>query len=218
LLTPLQVRLAGIVTALPEADGFALAGAGGLLVHGLIDRTTRDLDYFTAAGDEAAVADLREALESALDDADLTHRRQRDLPTFVRIEVGDGDDRCEIDLAVDYRAQPVQASRYGPTLAVEELAANKVLALFDRAEARDFLDLVALTRRFELRSLLALASEKDTGLDLEGFRDALGSFERFTSADFGVSVPEYEHLRATVAGWRDDLARGQRREPPELGL
>jgi hypothetical protein len=93
-----------------------------------------------------------------------------------------------------------------------------VLALFDRAEARDFLDLVALTRRFELRSLLALASEKDTGLDLEGFRDALGSFERFTSADFGVSVPEYEHLRATVAGWRDDLARGQRREPPELGL
>ena len=101
---------------------------------------------------------------------------------------------------------------------MEELAANKVLALFDRAEARDFLDLVALTRRFELRSLLALASEKDTGLDLEGFRDALGSFERFTSADFGASVPEYEHLRATVARSRDDLARGQRREPPELGL
>jgi hypothetical protein len=125
LLTPLQVRLAGIVTALPEADGFALAGAGGLLVHGLIDRTTRDLDYFAAPGEEAAVADLRDALERALDDADLTHRRQRDLPTFVRIEVGDGDDRCEIDLAVDYRAQPVQASRYGPTLAVEELAANK---------------------------------------------------------------------------------------------
>jgi hypothetical protein len=44
-------------------------------------------------GDEAAVADLRDALENALDDAGLTHRRQRDLPTFVRIEVGDGDDR-----------------------------------------------------------------------------------------------------------------------------
>ena len=113
---------------------------------------------------------------------------------------------------------PVEASRYGPTLAVEELAANKVLALFDRAEARDFLDLVALTRRFELCSLLALASEKDTGLDLEGFEDALRSFGRLTPADFGVSGPEYEQLRATVAGWRDDLARGQRREPPELDL
>jgi hypothetical protein len=61
LLTPLQVRLAGIVTALPKADGFALAGAGGLLVHGLIDRTTRDLDYFVEPGEEAAVADLRDA-------------------------------------------------------------------------------------------------------------------------------------------------------------
>ena len=66
--------------------------------------------------------------------------------------------------------------------------------------------------------MLALASEKDTGLDLEGFEDALQSFGRFTPADFGISVPEYEQLRATVAGWRDDLARAQRREPPELGL
>ena len=80
MLTPLQVRLAGIVTALPEADGFALAGAGGLLVHGLIDRTTRDLDYFTAPGEEAAVVDLRDALERALDDAGLTHGRQRRPP------------------------------------------------------------------------------------------------------------------------------------------
>jgi hypothetical protein len=117
LLTPLQLRLAGVVTALPEADGFALAGPGGVLVHGLIDRATRDLDYFSTPGDEAAVADLRDALERALDDNGLTRRRQRNLPTFVRIEVGDGDDRCEIDLAVDYRALPVEASRYGPTLA-----------------------------------------------------------------------------------------------------
>ncbi len=73
--------------------------------------------------------------------------------TFVRIEVSDGDDRCEIDLAIEYieyRALPAEPSDYGPTLAVRELAANKVLALFDRAEARDFLDLVELTRSFEL--------------------------------------------------------------------
>jgi hypothetical protein len=87
--------------------------------------------------------------------------RQRDLSTFVRIEVSDGDDRCEIDLAIDYRALPAEPSDYGPTLAVRELAANKVLALFDRAEARDFLDLVELTRHFELPGLLELAAEKD---------------------------------------------------------
>ncbi len=49
---------------------------------------------------------------------------RRDLPTFVRLEVGDGDERCEIDLAIDHRALPSEPSDYGPTLAVEELAAN----------------------------------------------------------------------------------------------
>jgi len=217
LLTPLQQRIAEIVSGLPEARGFALAGAGGLLVRGLIDRQTRDLDYFTVPGEEEALRALRDALERALDRAALVHSRQRDLSTFVRVEVSDGDDRCEIDLAIDYRALPAEPSDYGPTLAVRELAANKVLALFDRAEARDFLDLVELTRHFELRGLMELAAEKDTGFDTAGFLEALASLQRFTSVDFGVSEAEYEGLRATVAIWRNELGRDQGREPPNRG-
>lgn len=143
LLTPLQVQVAEIIKRLPESEGFALAGAGALMVQGLIHRTTRDLDYFTTPGEAGA---------------------------FVRIEVSGESDRCEIDLAVDYRALPAEPSEYGPTLAVRELAANKVLAVFDRAEARDFLDLAELTAQFELRALMELASEKDRGFDTAGSR------------------------------------------------
>lgn len=218
MLTPLQERIAEIVSGLPEARGFALAGAGGLLVRGLIDRQTRDLDYFTVPGEEEALSALRDALERAFDRAPLDHSRQRDLSTFVRIEVSDGDDRCEIDLAIDYRALPAEPSDYGPTLAVRELAANKVLALFDRAEARDFLDLVELTRHFELQGLLELAAEKDTGFDTVGFLEALSSLQRFTSADFGITEAEYERLRDTVASWQSVLGRSQGREPPDRGL
>ena len=110
---------------------------------------------------------------------------------------------------------PSEPSDYGPTLAVEELAANKILALFDRAEARDFLDLAELTHHFVLQSLLDLASQKDTGFDTAGFLEALSSFRRFTSADFGIDQAEYDQLRVTVANWRSDLARSQRREPPD---
>jgi predicted nucleotidyltransferase component of viral defense system len=67
---------------------------------------------------------------------------------------------------------PTEPSNFGPTLRVEELAANKVLALFDRAEARDFLDLVELTRHSELQSLLDLAAEKDMGFTTNGFLTA----------------------------------------------
>ena len=218
MLTPLQQRIAEIVSGLPEARGFALAGAGGLLVRGLIDRQTRDLDYFTVPGEEEALRALRDALERALDRAALVHSRQRDLSTFVRVEVSDGDDRCEIDLAIDYRALPLEPSDYGPTLAVRELAANKVLALFDRAEARDFLDLAELTQHFRLQPLFDLASEKDTGFDKTHFLEALSSFNRFTPADFGLDEDEYEHLRVTVSTWRAQLVRELRRESHDRGL
>ena len=111
LLTPFQDRIAGIVSELPEARGFALAGAGGLVVRGLIDRPTRDLDYFTVPGEERALVELRDALERAFESAGLACTRRRDLATFVRLEVGDGDERCEIDLAIDYRAMPCHPSR-----------------------------------------------------------------------------------------------------------
>lgn len=71
MLTPLQERIAEIVNGLPEAQEFALAGAGGLLVRGLIDRQTRDLDYFTIPGEEEALRALRDARERALDRAAL---------------------------------------------------------------------------------------------------------------------------------------------------
>lgn len=218
MLTPLQTRIAELVVGLPQARGFALAGAGGLLVRGLIDRSTRDLDYFTVPGEEEAVRILRDALERALDSAGLDHRRQRDLSAFVRIEVSDGEDVCEVDLAVDYRALPTEQSRYGPTLAVEELAANKVLALFDRSEARDFLDLAELTHQFEIQRLFDLAAEKDTGFDKSLFLEALAAFDRFTSEDFGVNDDEYDQLRNRVLTWRAQLSRELRRDPRDQGL
>ena len=46
-----------------------------------------------------------------------------------------------IDLAVNAPPDlPASATPAGPTLAPEELAGNKLLALFDRAAARDFAD------------------------------------------------------------------------------
>jgi len=52
-----------------------------------------------------------------------------------------------IDLAVNAPPDlPASATPAGPTLAPEELAGNKLLALFDRAAARDFADIYILAR------------------------------------------------------------------------
>ena len=60
------------MSGLPAADDFALAGGAALIVHGLVDRSTRDLDYFATASD--AVAGVVPALEAALRrDPDTQH-------------------------------------------------------------------------------------------------------------------------------------------------
>ncbi|MGH8902798.1 MAG: nucleotidyl transferase AbiEii/AbiGii toxin family protein [Egibacteraceae bacterium] len=115
MLTALQQRLAVMIAELPESEGFVLAGAGAMLVHGLIDRSTLDLDFFGSPSEEAQVQILAAALEHAVTAAGMACVRRRDLPSFVRLEVSDHDHRCEIDLAVDYRALGVQNSPYGPT-------------------------------------------------------------------------------------------------------
>lgn len=193
-----------------------MAGAGALTVQGVIERPTQDLDYFTIPGEDIAIVSMRDAVEESLSGAGLTTTRRRDLPTFVRLEVSDGVDTCQIDLAVDYRALPTESSRLGPTLATKELGAGKVLAIFDRAEARDFRDLDRLLQHFTLEELMDLAAEKDPGFDKVFFRDGLARFRRFTPEDLGVSETEYERLRLTIESWRRLVARSI--DPPERGL
>ena len=50
------------------------------------------------------------------------------------------------------------ASLIGPTFAPEELAGRKVVALFDRAEARDFADVFELSEHYSRDALLAHGS------------------------------------------------------------
>jgi hypothetical protein len=51
VLTPLQQRLLDIVSRLPEADGFALAGGAALILRGTVDRSTNDPDFFIGHAD-----------------------------------------------------------------------------------------------------------------------------------------------------------------------
>src|SRR5690348_1306281 len=60
----------------------------------------------------------------------------------------------------------LNAGAFPPTLAPEELAGHKLLALFDRAAARDFADVYVLAHRFGKDVLLARAAQIDAGFDV----------------------------------------------------
>jgi hypothetical protein len=63
-----QQRLLDIVSRLPEADGFALAGGAALILRGTVDRSTIDLDFFIGHADVEAdtIARMVAAVERAL--------------------------------------------------------------------------------------------------------------------------------------------------------
>jgi hypothetical protein len=210
VLSALQEQVARIIAALPEADGFALAGGAALIVRGDVERGTRDLDFFGVT--PTAVDRLAPAVERALRENGLDVERVQAGVGFARLIVADAGDRTELDLGADARLLPVETGWLAPLLAGEELAVDKVLAVFGRAEARDFVDLLALEPRYGLERLCELAAEKDRGFDIALFADMLRRVARLRRDEFEIDDAGYDRLRRTVADWQLRAAELVRRD------
>ena len=100
-------------------------------------------------------------------------RIDRREPGFTRLAVTVADGRSVVvEVAHDARIrEPVQLS-FGRVLHPDEVAADKTLALFGRAAARDLVDVAALSERYTLEQLCELAAEKDAGFDRRVLADA----------------------------------------------
>lgn len=184
VLTKFQLRLARLFLAMPEASGFALAGGAALIFWKAVDRGTVDLDFFTATGEEITLA--AERFRARLRDEGLDFDVVQSSPAFVRMAIHHPatKETVLVDVGHDYRLQDAVATEIGSVLSVEELAADKLLALFGRAEARDFVDVFALHRRLGFARMLQLAKQKDPGLDLHVLAGMLARFERLPRREF----------------------------------
>jgi hypothetical protein len=200
-LTAFQIEVARAFFALDGAKGFLLAGGAALAAQGLTARPTQDLDLFTAP-QRGTVSEACAAFEHAAVERGWGVRRVRDGATFVRLVVTGLVESVVVDLAVDAAPQrPATTSIAGPTLDPEELAGRKVIALFDRAEARDFADVHALAARYGTVRLLELAAAVDRGFDEQVFADMLDSLARFTDEEIPVPAEEVPRVRRFAAEW-----------------
>jgi hypothetical protein len=206
-LTAFQLVVAQLFFGLPASDGFLLAGGGALLAQGLTARPTQDLDFFTrpGAGDVGAARDqlLAAASEHGWD-VDVV----QDSDTFCRLLIHGPDDLL-VDLALDSApGRPAMASIAGPTFAPAELAGRKLIALFDRAAARDFVDVFTLSRRFSKKELLELAREIDAGFDVTVFVEMIGLLSRYSDVDLDLGDVNAAEVRAFFSDWSAELELG----------
>lgn len=117
------------------------------MASGLTTRPTEDLDVFGERG-RADVMLAREQFEAAAREAGWTVDAVQLSATFARLSVR-GSGLVVVDIAIDVPpGHPPVVSIVGPTFDPEELAGRKLVALFDRAEARDFADVFVLAQRF----------------------------------------------------------------------
>ncbi len=204
-LSEFQQRVASLVFSLAEADGFALAGGGALIAHDVVDRTTRDLDCFGPS--RAAVDRLWPAIHDRLLSEGLEVDVHQSDHGFAKMSVTDPVTResTQVDVGFDPATHAAIATPIGSVRALDDLAGDKLLALFGRAAPRDFVDVYALRDHFTRRTIEALAAAKDLGFNLTVLRDAFGVLDDLPRSAFEVDDATFDLLRTEFHSWRDEL-------------
>jgi hypothetical protein len=201
-LTAFQQEVAAVFFELEASEGFLLAGGAALVANHLTTRPTQDLDFFRST---STVTAARDELEQAAAERGWPASRIRDEATFVRLLI-EGPETVLVDLCLDSPPiRPPVETPLGPTFAPDELAARKVIAVFDRAEARDFADLFSLLDRFPKDVLLRLANEIDPGFDLGTFGQMLGTVRRHDDAQLVSGGAPAGEVRAACLDWAAEI-------------
>jgi len=169
LLTPFQQQIVKAISKSSLQDHFYLTGGTALAVFYLHHRYSLDLDFFTA--DPAAVSRVPAVLEGIAQKINAQVTFTRTLGTYLQCFFRNADgERVQIDFAQDspYRLQPLQENEE-MGIQVENLldiACNKLSALFDRAEPKDFVDIFFICREvLPFDELVEKTKQKHLGLD-----------------------------------------------------
>jgi hypothetical protein len=209
-----QRRVATIALAALAPRPFALAGSSAIREHGITSRRTADIDLFTTDPDPDSFRESTDDLVAQLESDGFIVVQLRRAPLFTRLEVVGGAMSVEVDLGVDWRAHEPAVLAIGAVLDAEDAVANKVSALYSRAEARDFLDVDAIRRsgRFTDETLLADAAERDPGFEAWMFARQLREVRRLDVSrveEYGVAESELDAIKERLSNWADELEAAQ---------
>ncbi|MDA8063905.1 MAG: nucleotidyl transferase AbiEii/AbiGii toxin family protein [Thermaerobacter sp.] len=182
VLTPLQAQVLEVLGGGGLAERLRLAGGTALAAGYFGHRLSEDLDFFPL---EETVGPLAEAMAAQLRESGMTvgldpgHAFTR---TFRRFYVNE-ELKVEVAWNGKFRIAPSSRRLNGILLeSLEDLAADKTLALWDRAAPRDLVDVWFLAEHYGgAPRLMAWAAAKDPGFDPYTFARSLARARR---ADF----------------------------------
>jgi hypothetical protein len=169
ILNPLQRVLLQQFAVQPLFHDFYLTGGTALSAFYLEHRYSEDLDFFTEV--PQGVARIIPVIEQIAKGMNLKMVFGRRFETLFECTLmSSGNETVELDLALDMpgRLMPVQSGKaLGMNLDnILDIACNKLSALYERSEPKDFVDLFFITQGlFPLEELLRKARQKYPHLD-----------------------------------------------------
>ncbi len=199
ILNPLQRDFLQAFFAQEIGQRFFLTGGTALAAFYLYHRLSVDLDLFTQ--DDVALSACIRPVDEIAAHLGCQLQRSRVSQYFQQVFLSHPNypTMLKIDLVRDFGPLYGERVVYDGIVvdSLENIAANKILALFGRAAMKDFVDLYfVLQRGYDWRQLFKMAQEKDSGLTLFYFAGMLRQIERQHSLpEMLVPVP-LEELKA----------------------
>jgi hypothetical protein len=182
----------------------AFAGGGALQIHDVSARVTHDVDLFVrrARNVEKASAVIADALEQAGYRVEMVSALE-ELVDFVVYPPG-GADPVQVQVA-HFAYTGTVAKDVGPVVTLDYLAARKMVALLERHQVRDYVDVASLVDAgYQIPQLLDMALTEDPSLTMEDAGDVGVHLDRIADERLARELPPGQQpawVRATFQDW-----------------
>lgn len=168
ILSKFQKELITLIGKSELKDWFFLTGGSALAVFYLRHRYSQDLDFFTT--EEGKVIIVKKNIEQCSRDLVAKLETTREGKTFLECFIEKGKEKLKLHFAQDipYRLRPIV---YDSSLGIYhdnelDIACNKFSALFERHEAKDFVDIYFLSKEFiDFWEIYKNAQKKHIGME-----------------------------------------------------
>jgi Nucleotidyl transferase AbiEii toxin, Type IV TA system len=185
--------------------GVALAGGGALQVHEVSARSTQDVDLFVKRAGQVgdAAAAIGEALELAGYKVAVPYAGEGMIEFEVSPPPGGGD---PVQVQVAHFAYGATVDTVvGPTVTLDYLAARKAVALMERHQVRDYVDIASLVDAgYGIGALLEMAFREAPYLEAADAGDAGAHLDMISDQRLERELPAGKTagwVRAALAGW-----------------
>jgi len=168
ILTEFQKEFILAFSKTPLIDSFFLTGGTALSAFYLQHRLSEDLDFFTE--EEGQISRALPIIQNIAFELNSKIEIRRNFMSFIEFFLVRNDESIRCDFAMDspYRLdQKVFREEYGIyTDNVTDISCNKLSALYDRSELKDFVDIYFIDKEIiPFEELVEKAKEKHIGLD-----------------------------------------------------